>query len=168
MMSLEGKYEYYRCMQHDFNEAYKLISKYVQDLYILPKNFVDTTGPVLDRYIKEYNFNVAGPQTTSLDTVVEFIDQLDEFTEKTLTLFKQHKVHADKSKAYLTKVAQLNDKCMGKIVSEYAVEYVELTPELMKLNDELRTIKARADEMVERLEKLELRWESLRAKVHAA
>ncbi len=167
-MSLEVKYEYYRCMQHDFNEAYKLVNKYVNDLYVLPKNFVDTTGPILDKYIKEYNANTIGPNLTPMDTVVEFIDQLDEFTEKTLALFEQHKKHADRSKAYLHKVADLKDKCIGKIVSEYAVDFIELTPELTKLNDELRNIKKRADEMVDRLENLELRWENLRTKVRAA
>ena len=165
-MSLEVKYEYYRCMQHDFNEAYKLVNNYVSDLYNLPKNFVDTTGPVLDRYIKEYSFE-DGQQSTSFENVLEFIDQLDDFTEKTLNLYQEHKVHTDKSKKYLNKVADLKESVNGKIVSEYAVEFVELTPELTRLTHELKQIKEKADDMVNRLEKLELRWANLRVKVCA-
>ena len=78
-------------MQHDFNEAYKLVNNYVSDLYVLPKNFVDTTGPVLDKYIKEYSFDDNGQQPTSFENVLEFIEQLDDFTAKTVDLYEQHK-----------------------------------------------------------------------------
>lgn len=166
-MSLEAKYEYYRCMQHDFNEAYKLVNNYVSDLYNLPKSFVDSTGPVLDRYIREYSFAEPRHESTSFENVMEFIEQLDDFTEKTLELYKQHKIHSDKSKKYLNKVADLNENNCGKIVSEYAVEFVELTPELTKLSHELKQIKERADEMVSKLEKLELRWARLGIKACA-
>ena len=59
-MTLEGQYEYYRCVQHDFTEAYKMVDSYVRDLYVLPKKFVESTGPVLDKYIKEYSFEGSG------------------------------------------------------------------------------------------------------------
>ena len=67
----------------------------------------------------------------------------------------------------MNKVANLKDSVAGKIVSEYAVEFVELTPELSKLSSELKQIKEKADDMVSRLEKLELRWAHLRVKVCA-
>ena len=165
-MTLEGQYELYRCVQHDFNEAYKMINKYVADLYLLPKKFIDNTGPALDRYIQEYSFPEGnGRNTTSFNTVLEFINQLDDFTQGTMELFNEHKRHSDRSRAYLQKVAEINEKNMGKIISEYAIEYVELTPELNSLHSELKNLKNKADAMVDRLERLELRWESLRVKV---
>jgi hypothetical protein len=165
-MTLEGQYEYYRCVQHDFNEAYKMINRYVADLYVLPKKFVENTGPSLDKFIKEYSFPENGNRTNgSFDTVLEFINQLDEFTEKTMDLFEEHKQHSDRSKAYQKKVTELNQKNSGRIISEYAVDFIELTPELTTLHKDLKRIKEKADAMVERLEKLELRWENVRVKV---
>ena len=82
-MGLEAQYEYYRCVEHDFNEAYKLVNSYVSDLYVLPKKFVEDTGPALDRYIKEYSFADEGKRnTTPFETVLDFINQLDDFTRK--------------------------------------------------------------------------------------
>ncbi|MDB5281763.1 MAG: hypothetical protein JWO06_838 [Bacteroidota bacterium] len=165
-MTLEGQYEYYRCIQHDFNEAYKMINRYVADLYVLPKKLVENTGPALDKYITEYSFpQTEGRNTTPYTAVLEFISQLDEFTAGTYDLYKEHQNHNNKSKAYLKKVEELNEKCMGRIISEYAVDYIQLTPELTELHEGLKKIKVRADEMVERLERLELRWENVRIKV---
>jgi phage gp36-like protein len=169
-MTLEGQYEYYRCVQHDFNEAYRAINKYVTELYMLPKKFVDNTGPALDRYIKNYYFpenSVSDNSNNSFSTVVDFINQLDDFTQGTIELFTEHKMHSDRSKAYMQRVSQLKEKNYGKIVSEYAVDYIELTPELTSLHKDLGKLKARADEMVNRLEKLELRWESIRVRIRA-
>jgi hypothetical protein len=168
-MSQETQYEYYRCIQRDFNEAYKLLNSYVSDLYVLPKKFVENTGPALDRYIKDYSFDNDGKKNaTSYDVVLDFIEQLDDFTENTMKLFNQHKLHNDRSKAYLRKVDELNQKAIGKIVSEYAVDFIELTPELTQLQNGLKQIKVQADEMVDKLERLELRWDSLKVNVRRA
>jgi hypothetical protein len=157
-MGLETQYEYYRCAQHDFNEAYKLLNSYVSDLYMLPKKFIENTGPALDRYIKDYSFADEGKKnTTPFEAVIDFIDQLDDFTENTMKLFNEHKMHSNKSKVYLKKVEEMNEKTTGKIVSEYAVDFIELTPELIELQKGLKKIKVSADEMVDRLESLELR-----------
>ena len=167
-MGLETQYEYYRCVQHDFNEAYKLLNSYVSDLYILPKRLIEDTGPALDRYIKDYSFTNEGKKnTTPFEVVIDFIEQLDDFTENTQKLYNEHKMHSNKSKAYLKKVEALNEKAMGKIVSEYAIDFIELTPELTELQKGLKRIKLQADEIVDRLETLELRWEGLRVKVRA-
>jgi uncharacterized protein YlzI (FlbEa/FlbD family) len=167
-MTLEGQYEYYRCMQHDFNEAYKLVNRYVADIYMLPKKFVEDTGPTLDNYIKGYSFPAEGDRgNSSFQNVVDFIEQLDEFSENTLKLYNEHKMHADRSKSYLRRIEELNQKNSGKIVSEFAIDYIELTPELTQLHKGLKQIKEKADEMVDKLERLELRWERLRVKVSA-
>jgi hypothetical protein len=169
-MTLEGQYEYYRCVQHDFNETYRSVNKYVTELYMLPKKFVDDTGPALDRFIKDYYFpenSVSDNTNNSFTTVVDFINQLDEFTQGTIELFAAHKLHTDRSRAYMQRVSQLNEKNHGKIVSEYAVDYIELTPELTTLHNDLRKLKVTADDMVNRLEKLELRWENIRERIRA-
>lgn len=167
-MTLEGQYEYYRCVQHDFTEASKMVNSYVRDLYVLPKKFVENTGPALDKYIKDYSFAEGSRKsTTSYDAVLDFIDQLDDFTENTQTLYNEHKIHAYKSKVYLQKVESINERTTGKIVSEYAIDFIELTPELKELHASLKKIKSQADQMVDKLEQLELRWDSLRAQVRA-
>ncbi len=167
-MTLEGQYEYYRCVQHDFNEAYKMVDSYVRDLYVLPKKFVENTGPALDNYIKDYHSGSNKLKiTTPYDAVLDFIDQLDEFTEDTLQLFEEHKVYSEKRKNYLNKVENLKARTSGKIVSEFAVDFIELTPEVSELQKGLKKIKLHADEMVDKLERLELRWESLRVNARA-
>ena len=167
-MSQETQYEYYRCVQHDFTEAYKLLNSYVSDLYFLTKQFIENTGTALDKYIKEYSFEDEGQKNkTPYDVVLDFIDQLDDFTENTVKLYNEHKMHTNKSKAYLKKVEELNQRTMGRMVSEYAIDFIELTPELTELQKGLKHIKAHADEMVDMLERLELRWDSLKVKVRA-
>ena len=167
-MTLEGQYEYYRCVQHDFTEAYKMVDSYVRDLYVLPKKFVESTAPALDNYIKEYSFGDDKQRNvTPFDAVLDFIDQLDDFTENTQHLFQEHKLHAEMSSKYLKKVEWMTQKSSGKIVSEYAIDFIGLTPELKELNKGLKQIKVHADEMVDMLEKLELRWEGIRMQVRA-
>ncbi len=166
-MTLEGQYEYYRCVQHDFNESYKIVNKYVADLYLLPKKFIDNTGPVLDRFIKNYSFGESTTGVSQFESVVDFIDQLDDFTGKTMELFNEHKSHNDRSKEYLKKVSELSEKNSGRIISEYAVDFIELTPELVKLNNDLKKIKDHADRMVTKLSNLEMRWENIRTEVRA-
>jgi hypothetical protein len=167
-MTLERQFEHYRSAQRDFNEAYKLVDHYVKDLYLLPKRLVENTAPALDKYIKEYSFpDGRSKNTTSFEVVLDFIDQLDDFTENTFHLFEEHKQHARKSKIYLQKVEKLNRKSNGKVVTEFAPDFVELTPELTELHNGLKHIKVQADEMVDKLERLELRWNILRVNVSA-
>jgi hypothetical protein len=167
-MTLERKFEHYRCAQRDFNEAYKLVDHYVKDLYLLPKRLVENTAPALDKYIKEYSFpDGRAKNTTSFDVVLDFIDQLDDFTENTVHLFEEHKRHAKRSNTYLKKVEMLKRKNAGKETRECATKFVELTPELTELHNGLKNIKAQADEMVDKLEGLELRWNILRVNVSA-
>jgi len=167
-MTLELQFEYYCCVQHDFAEANKLVDSYVRDLYVLPEKFVESTGPALDRYIKNYSFPDGEKRNvTPYDAVLDFIEQLDSFTENTFALYEEHKVLNEKSNKYLKKVEWMARKSKGKVVMEYAGDFVGLTPELVELNKGLKQIKARADEMVDMLEKLELRWEGLRMEVRA-
>ena len=167
-MTLERQLENYSCAQRDFNEAYKLVDNYVKDLYLLPKRLVENTAPALDKYIKEYSFpDGRAKNTTSFDVVLDFIDQLDDFTENTVHLFQEHKLHAERSKAYLRKVEGLKRKSAGKGAKESATAFVELTPELRELHNGLKHIKVQADEMVDKLERLELRWSILRVNVSA-
>ncbi len=167
-MTLELQFKHYCCVQHDFAEANKLVDSYVRDLYELPKKFVESTVPSLDRYIKEYSFPEGEARNiTPYEAVIDFIEQLDNFTENTFALYEQHKQHADKSQKYLSKVEWLSRKSKDKAVGEYADEFISLTPELNELNKGLKQIKTQADEMVDMLEKLELRWEGLRMQVRA-
>jgi len=167
-MTLELQFEYYCCVQHDFTEAQKLVDSYVRDLYVLPKKFVESTAPALDRYIKEYSFPEGkSKNTTPYEAVLDFIDQLDNFTEDTCALYEQHKQHSEKSRKYLSKVDWISRKSKDKIVKECAGEFIGLTSELNELNKGLKQIKVQADEMVEKLERLELRWEDLRMEVRA-
>lgn len=163
---VEGQYEYFRCINHDFNNAYKMVNDYVAELYILPKRLIDSTAPVLNKFITDYTFTPGG-DNIQFEIVLEFIQQLDEFTLETQTLYKEHRLHTDKSKTFLKKLGELNEKCSGRIVSEYALEYIHLTPELTELHEGLKRIKSKADQMVEKLEKLELRWKTLRVKARA-
>jgi hypothetical protein len=166
-MTLEGKYEYYRCMHHDFNEANKLVNHYISDIYGLPKKFVEKTELVLNCFINSSVKNENAKQESPLNPVIEFMEQLDDFTARTEKLYSQHCDYVSKSNEYMQRVSELEKKKCGRIISEYAVDYVELTPEVIKLQSGLKHLKEVADDLVTRLEKLELRWENLRYKVRA-
>jgi hypothetical protein len=167
-MTLELQFEHYCCVQHDFAEATRLVDSYVRDLYVLPKKFVESTGPALDHYIKIYSFpDGKRKNVTPYDAVLDFIEQLDDFTENTMALYKGHKAHSEKSQRYLKKVEWMARKSKGKGLQEYAGDFVGLTSELSELNKGLKQIKVQADEMVDMLEQLELKWEGLRMEVRA-
>lgn len=164
---VEGQYEYFRCIHSDFNTAYKMVNEYVSELYVLPKKLIDNTSPVLNRFISDYNFMPGPAANASYETVLEFIHQMDEFAEETQLLFVEHKQHNDRSRVYLKKINELNEKNSGRMVSEYAFDYIDLTPELTELHEGLKRIKVKADKMVDKLEKLELRWNTVKVKVRA-
>lgn len=167
-ITFEGQYEYYRCVHHDFNKAYTMVNQYVSELYLLPKKLMDNTAEELNRYISDYKFRKGEKlNDSSYKTILDFIHQMDEFAEETQELYQMHKKHNDKSKVYLKRVEELNQKNAGRIVSEYAVEYISLTNELTTLHESLKKIKSKADEMVDKLERLELRWVNIRQKVRA-
>ncbi|MBL0309447.1 MAG: hypothetical protein IPP77_07185 [Bacteroidetes bacterium] len=110
-ITFEGQYEYYRCVHHDFNNAYKMVNQYVSELYLLPKKLMDNTAEELNRFVTDYKFKKDEKISDgSYKTVLDFIQQMDEFAEETQDLYQMHKKHNDKSRVYLDKVEELNQK----------------------------------------------------------
>jgi hypothetical protein len=48
---------------------------------------------------------------------------------------------------------------------DFALDYIQLTPQLHKLNNGLTQIKLNADNMADKLALLELRWERIKRKM---
>jgi hypothetical protein len=163
MQATSTQFEQYNLSHHNFIEAYKMINEYVAELYRLPKRLVEDAGNALDNFCTEDQIPQADLKVKrSCAVVIDFMDQLDEFTVHTITLFNEHKHHVDETRRYIRKVSALQNKGLGKTEREEKEAYKELTAELNKLLSGLKKIKQSADEMVTRLEKLELRWERIK------
>ena len=167
MQATNTQLEQYNLSHHNFVEAYKMINEYVADLYQLPKKLVEDAGNALDNFCCEDSMSSTNIKLEkSCRVVIDFMDQLDEFTLQTIQLFNEHKKHVDATRIYIRKVYAIQAKPGINNASKEMQACNELTLELNKLLDGLREIKVKADEMVSRLEKLELRWENVRVKMN--
>jgi hypothetical protein len=156
-------FEQYNLSHHNFIEAYKMINEYVAELYKLPKRLVEDAGNALDSFcVEEEQPNSNVKVKRSCTVVIDFMDQLDDFTMHTIQLFDEHKKHVDETRKYIRMVSACQNKYKGQLALAESKDYIVLTKELNKLLSGLKLIKERADEMVNRLEKLELRWENIK------
>jgi hypothetical protein len=167
MQAINTQFEQYNLSHHNFIEAYKMINEYVAELYRLPTKLVEDAGSALDDFCSE---EVKPDQSVkvkrSCTVVIDFMDQLDDFTVHTIQLFDEHKQHVEQTRQYIRKVSALQNKTKGKPGASLPQDYKELTEELNKLLNGLKSIKERADDMVSRLEKLELHWESIKVSMN--
>lgn len=148
----------FRKMTLNFYEAYQLVNEYIVELYRLPRKFVEEAEPAMERYMKEYGIPGSPRRNVlSYPEVAAFIDQLDDLTIEVLLLFKQHKSHFGKSAVYMKKVTMKEPVTENSTVAA-RVSKRELINELDMLNVGLMDIKVKADEMISKMEKLELKW----------
>jgi hypothetical protein len=158
-----SRFQYFNQLHSYFSQAYPAVNHYIIDLYALPRNFIMETGPVLDNFIRDYSVpHTPGVGDLSGRAVLEFISEVDKFTRETMVLFEEHKTHVDQCDTYMKKVTQLEQRQQEVGVTKCMPEYIELTPDLIKLNNSLTEIKVKADEMMKRLAGLELRWTGLK------
>lgn len=159
-MSTKSTYE---TSHHNFVRAYKMINEYVTGIYLLPQKLADDAGKTLDNYYIPANTPGSEEKiNTSCRLVIDFMNQLDDFTVQTMQLFKEHKKHVNATREYMRRVstAQLNHP--GSPFEAGNDTTALLTPELNNLMDGLKEIKDKADKMITRLEKLEMRWENIK------
>ena len=166
MQFSQHDYKYYSALHDVFSADYHVINQYVLDIYMRPKQFIDETGPSLDRFLREYTIPGAPrPAEVPTHTVLEFISQIDEFTAQTTGLFDEHKVHVDMCADYMKKVTLLRER--SEVMEEEVLpEFTDLTPELLKVHQGLKTIKDKADSMAERLEHLQQRWAGIKGAIN--
>ncbi len=167
MQATNTQLEQYNLSHHNFVEAYKMINEYVAELYQLPKKLVEDAGSALDTFCSEDSKSATNIKVEkSCRVVIDFMDQLDEFTLQTIQLFNEHKQHVDATRIYIRNVYAIQAKSGLDNTSKEMQTYNELALELNKLLEGLREIKVKADEMIGRLEKLELRWENIKVKMN--
>lgn len=157
-------YENYNLNHSNFVGAYKLINEYVTDLYLLPKQFADDAGRVMNAISNQYAIPQS-PEDSSeaLRGVLDFVKQLDGLTLHTVNLFNEHKLHIDKTEVYMRAVEALEDA--GEEISD--LEYSELAAEVSELMLGLKSIKEKADRTIEWLDQLEAKWEVLKVTLPA-
>lgn len=167
MPTLNAAYEQYHLNHSNFVEAYKMVNEYVTELYRLPKQFLEETEGAINA-VSAKHFTPKSPSSTdkSLRVVVEFMDQLEEFTMSTISLFNEHMKHIEATEVYMKKVIVMDSQA-SKAPAALA-EYVNLTPEVNKLMDGLKEIKVKADDTLNWLERLELNWEEIQVKIKSA
>ena len=169
MPILNSDYEKYHLTHSNFVEAYKMVNEYVTELYKLPKRFLDETEGTMNLIsAKQVAPKSPSASDSSVRLVVDFMNQIDEFTQHTITLFNKHMEHIDETEAYMQKAIVLEEKINTENTGEFAQEYAALTPRVNELMAGLKQIKERADETLEWLEQLELQWEDVQVKVRQA
>lgn len=169
MPNLNSTYEQYHLTHSNFVEAYKMVNEYVTELYKLPKRFLDETEGTMN-LISNKQFAPKSPSDSdsSMRDVVDFMNQLDEFTMHTIGLFNKHMAHIDETEVYMQHAMALEAKVDGTNLGEYAKEYAVLTPRVDELMQGLKQIKERADDTLAWLQKLEVKWEDVQVKVRQA
>ena len=159
-------HKYYNALHDVFTVDYHEINQYILDLYNRPKLFIDETGPPLDRFLREYTLPGA-PRPADMPTgvILYFIGQIDEFTAQTAGLFDEHKAHVDECAKYMQKVSRLKKTTKSNFVDTQP-ELSGLTTELINVHEGLKRIKEKADQMAERLQKLEGRWADMKGAIN--
>ncbi len=163
MTSTGSRFEYFSVLHHNFSELYPSVNHRVINLYTKPRNFILETGPAIDNFLKTYSMP---GQPCSMDEqrrgMLQFINQIDDFTNATMYLFELHKIHVGRSAVYMDAMAVLDASHNGQLTEHKISEYISLTPQLVELHNGLRELSARAENMKGRLHTLQLRWNDLR------
>ncbi|MES2619945.1 MAG: hypothetical protein V4615_03765, partial [Bacteroidota bacterium] len=147
-------------------EAYQMINEYVAELYHLPEKLVEDAGQTLESMCCEKSKPLSDLKMhRSCQVVIDFMDQLDDFTVHTIKLFGQHKKHVEATRVYIRRVSALKTKHKGSNSVKELEDYNKLMPELDNLLNGLKLIKESADNMIARLDKLDLRWQTIKVKV---
>ncbi len=169
MPTLNSAYEQYHLTHSNFIEAYRMVNEYVTELYRLPKQFLDETEGAINA-VSNKHFTPKSPSSNdkSMRVVVEFMDQLDEFTMHTINLFNEHMKHIEATEVYMKKVIILDTQNAGNKAVAKAGEYSRLIPEVNNLMDGLKDIKVRADETLSWLERLEMNWGDIQVQIKSA
>lgn len=169
MLNLNSAFEQYHLTHGNFVEAYKMVNDYVTELYKLPKQFLDETEGTMN-LLTGRHFAPKAPSAndSSMRVIVNFMDQLDEFTMHTIGLFNEHMKHIDETEVYMRKVIALDSKFDERNPLQYAKEYTSLTPKVNELMEGLKDIKTKADDTLVWLEKLEVKWEDVQVKIKLA
>ena len=164
--TVKSRYEHFSFLHQDFFESYQVVNQYVSELYTKPKKFISETSPALNNLLREISIPRSPEKNNPVaGGVVEFISELDKFTVETVQLFEAHKNHVSESVNYLNEINRLKTENKGKKMYDFALDYIQLTPQLHKLNNGLTQIKLNADNMADKLELLELRWERIKRKM---
>ena len=163
MIKPSQQFDDYTTLHSNFAEYYVVINKYIMELYSMPRKFIVETGPVLDRFLREHTVpDVPKSSDNSSMSVLQFISHLDDFTIDTVKLFTEHKTHIAACAGYLKRVTELQTIYGDDETAQYIHESISLTPELVSLHNGLVAIKAKADAMIMRLKKLELKWDGIK------
>ncbi|HLP21882.1 MAG TPA: hypothetical protein VK174_16325 [Chitinophagales bacterium] len=169
MTNLNSAAEQYHFTHSNFVEAYKMVNEYVTELYRLPKRFLEETEGTMNALTnKHFAPKAPSANDTNMRVVVEFMDQLDEFTMNTIDLFNDHMKHIDATEAYMKKAVALESPTVGIIENPDAQVYSQLIPEVEQLLGGLKEIKQRADDTLGWLEELEVNWETIQGEIKNA
>lgn len=162
MPAYKTDYEHYNLSHSNFVAAYKLINEYVTDLYMMPKQFAEDAGKVMDTITKEYAIPQSPENSNEcFRAVLEFVSQLDAFMLHTINLFNEHITHIDCAEVYMKNVEKM--RMSSEPIND--LEYSELAAEVNELLNGLRTIKEKADKTIEWLDQLDARWDGIKERL---
>jgi hypothetical protein len=156
-------FRHYSVMHDMFSADYREVNKYVLELYNRPKQFMDETSAPLSRFLREYTIPGMPRQAeVPTRTVLDFISQIDDFAAETVGLFDEHKNHVTMCDQYMKKVALLKESEQSAVEEELRLNFMELAPELVHIQQDLKKIKLKADTMLQRLQNLQNRWDGMK------
>lgn len=155
-----------KAAKHNLDEVYQTVTRHMQEVYPLPKKFIEQTAPVVDKYLKDFSNPGAGNNNYFVfQAIMAFMQQFDDFALMTNQIFTDFRVNSDNYKNYLERLRQLTEQNVTDMSNEPANNLDQLAPELMELSNRLKEVKDRSDEMVRKLEKMEDRWNKIRTRM---
>ncbi len=144
----------------DFDAACNVLNRSILHFYMAPKNLVKKAGPILEKFVSAFPPKGKKADKQNMNSVLEFIDKLDDFTAKTIELYEEHKMYNAESAAYLNKIKQLHRKYQ-KNSTLFTKEYAQLAPEFVVLQNELDKITEKAVNVSGMLKDIEEKWTAL-------
>ncbi|MFN8298628.1 MAG: hypothetical protein U0T75_05940 [Chitinophagales bacterium] len=144
----------------DFDAACNVLNRSILHFYMAPKNLVKKAGPILEKFVSAFPPKGKKADKKNLNTVVEFIEKLDDFTARTIELYEEHKMYNAESAAYLSKIKALSRKYKNDSAL-FTREYAQLAPEFVLLQHELDKITEKAVNVNGMLKEIEDKWTEL-------
>lgn len=157
-------YEDYRKIHYDFMKLYKQLYEDVCRFSLLPEKFIQEAEPVIDTYLNK-SANAASERKLGLQVITDFINNFYIFMDEATEMFTEHQTLTRQTMKYMERVSFLNRKNQDRYIRECEDDYLQLIPELYKLQDNLTLVRDKVDITGRNMNLLKPVWERIKNKI---
>lgn len=163
----ENPIETLRSSRQELEEVYKEVNHHFEELYPLPKQFIEQTAPIVDMYLKRFSKPGASDDLFVFQALMGFLTQFDDFALMANQVFMEYDENARVCKEYLEKISKIEELPSDDILHDAGKEFANLAPSVNDIRQRMGQLKNRSEEMVKKLEKIETRWNKIKTKIRA-